>query len=42
MMEMHDFFKVVAYSSTLLESYGKQILIKHFGEKNRQASRKDS
>jgi hypothetical protein len=34
-MEMHDFFKVVAFSSTLLESYGKQILIKHFGDKNK-------
>jgi hypothetical protein len=33
-MEMHDFFKVVAFSSTLIETYGKQILIKHFGEKN--------
>ena len=33
-MEMHEFFKVVAFSSTLLESYGKQILIIHFGEKN--------
>ena len=38
-MEMHDFFKVVAYSSTLLESYGKQILIKHFGEKNQDRLR---
>jgi hypothetical protein len=38
-MEMHDFFKVVAYSSTLLESYGKQILIKHFGVKNQDRLR---
>jgi hypothetical protein len=33
-MEMHDFFKVVAFSSTLLESYGKQILIKHYKKEN--------
>jgi hypothetical protein len=33
-MEMHDFFKVVAFSSTLLESYGKQILIKHYENEN--------
>lgn len=34
--ETHDFFKVVALSSTLLESYGKQILTKYFGEKNKE------
>jgi hypothetical protein len=33
-LEMHDFFKVVAFSSTLLESYGKQILIKYFVKKH--------
>jgi hypothetical protein len=32
-LEMHDFFKVLAYSSTLLESYGKQILIGHYNTK---------
>jgi hypothetical protein len=35
-VEMHDFFKVTALSSTLLESYGKQILIKHFVETNKE------
>jgi hypothetical protein len=38
-MEMHDFFKVTVLSSTLLESYGKQILIKHFGETNKEIGR---
>lgn len=32
--EMHDFFKVVAFSYTLLEPYGKQILIRYYEEKN--------
>lgn len=30
-MKTHDFFKVITFSSTLIESYGKQILTKHFG-----------
>ena len=34
-LEVHDFFKVVAYSSTLLEAYGKQILIRHYEKQNR-------
>jgi hypothetical protein len=33
-MEMHDFYKVVAFSSTLLETYGKQILIKYYENEN--------
>jgi hypothetical protein len=32
-LETHDFFKVLAYSSSLLESYGKQILIKYYNDK---------
>jgi hypothetical protein len=33
-MEMHDFF-IVAYSSTLLEYYGKQVLIKYYKKQNK-------
>jgi hypothetical protein len=32
-IEMGDFFKVVAFASTLLESYGKEILIKYYETK---------
>ncbi len=31
--KMHDYFKVFAYSSTILEHYGKQLIVKHFKEK---------
>jgi hypothetical protein len=35
-MNTHEFFKVITYSSTLIESYGKQILTKHFGGTNKE------
>lgn len=39
-LEMHDFFKVLAFSSTLMESYGKQILIKYYRIRNKRTDQR--